>query len=234
MNDSSILPEWARDLYVFDTETTGLAVETTRIVTTNISRIDAEGNIVSSRDWLLDPAIEIPEQASNVHGITTAHAREHGMDAATGIAEIVEALRAAFASGIPVVAYNASYDFSIIDREAKRYSLEPVAVPRPVIDPLVIDREVDRYRKGKRTLEAAAANYGVSLSDAHTAAADAQAAGRVAQAIARKFSDQLRMSAAELHDAQIDWAASQAARFADYLRSVGKQPYSDDGAWPVR
>jgi DNA polymerase-3 subunit epsilon len=39
----------------------------------------------------------------------------------------------------------------------------------------------ERYRKGKRTLEVVAAHYAVTLTGAHDAAADAIAAGRVAQ-----------------------------------------------------
>jgi DNA polymerase-3 subunit epsilon len=184
---SASLPEWAQILAVFDTETTGIDPATTRIVTANISVIRAGGVIESSRDWLINPGIEIPAQATNVHGITTEYAREHGEDAAGAIYDIVAELQALFDSSIPVVAYNASYDFTILQREAVRYSHDPLSNPSPIIDPLVIDKQVDRYRKGKRTLEAAAAHYGVELTDAHTAAADAQAAGFVAQAIAGKF-----------------------------------------------
>jgi DNA polymerase-3 subunit epsilon len=42
------------------------------------------------------------------------------------------------------------------------------------------------------------------------------------------------MSALQLHDAQVLWAAEQAASFAAYLMSQGKKPYADDGTWPVR
>ena len=228
------MPEWASQLAVFDTETTGIAVETTRIVTAHISVLDSSGHASEARDWLIDPGIEIPERASAVHGITTEYAREHGQSAPEALADIIGVLAAHLDSGIPVVAYNASYDFSILDREARRYGLEPLSDARPIIDPLIIDRSVDRYRKGKRTLEAASAHYGVVLDNAHEAAADAIAAGRVAQAIARAHAEKLTMSALELHDAQVTWAAEQAANFAEYLRSQGKTPYADDGRWPVR
>ncbi len=119
---SASLPEWAQILAVFDTETTGIDPATTRIVTANISVIRAGGVIESSRDWLINPGIEIPAQATNVHGITTEYAREHGEDAAGAIYDIVAELQALFDSSIPVVAYNASYDFTILQREAVRYS----------------------------------------------------------------------------------------------------------------
>ena len=96
----------------------------------------------------------------------------------------------------------------------------PLGELTPVIDPLVLDKAVDRYRKGKRTLEAAAELYEVSLEDAHDAGADAIAAGRVAQALSRHYSDQLGIPAEELHAKQTSWYAEQAARFQDYIRRV--------------
>jgi len=233
-NSENTLPEWAQELIVFDTETTGIAHETTRIVTANVSRIDASGDVIETRDWLINPGIEIPAQATAVHGVTTEQARAHGSDAPTSIADIIETLRAYLDTGIPVVAYNAAYDFTILDREAKRYGVEPLLDPAPIVDPLILDKKVDRYRKGKRSLEVNSEHYGVTLTDAHTAAADAIAAGRVAQAIALKFSTELNMSAMDLHNNQVLWAAEQAASFAEFLRRQGKQPYPGDGLWPVR
>ena len=234
MSDTRPLPGWAQTLAVFDTETTGIAVETTRIVSAHVSLLDEEGKVSEAHDWLINPGIEIPAVATSVHGITTEFAVANGQDAATAIAEIMAVLEAHFDSGIPVVAYNASYDFTILDREAKRYGLSPLAHVRPIIDPLVIDKQVDRYRKGKRRLEDSAMSYGVTLDNAHEASSDAIAAGRIAQALARVHGDKLDMSALALHDAQVSWAAEQAASFAQYLKSQGKMPYRDDGVWPVR
>jgi DNA polymerase-3 subunit epsilon len=234
VNAPTELPEWARTLAVFDTETTGLAPETTRIVSAHVSLLDSAGQVSEARDWLINPGIEIPDIATSVHGITTAHAVEHGREPAAAIAEILAVLAAHLDSGIPIVAYNASYDFTILDREAKRYGLDSLGDVRPVIDPLVIDKQVDRYRKGKRRLENAAEHYAVALEHAHDASADAIAAGRIAQALARVHSEKLSMTALQLHDAQVQWAAEQAASFAAYLTSQGKTPYADDGKWPVR
>jgi DNA polymerase-3 subunit epsilon len=235
VNDSTPhAPEWAQLLAVFDTETTGIDPATTRIVTANISVIRLGGQIDSSRDWLINPGIEIPAQATAVHGITTDYARENGEDAAGAIYDIIAELQALFDSSIPVVAYNASYDFTILQREAVRYGHDPLTNPSPVIDPLIIDKQVDRYRKGKRTLEAASEHYGVTLTQAHTAAADAQAAGFVAQAIAAKFSRELSMTALELHNKQVSWAKEQAESFNEYLSRSGKPFSPSSGIWPVR
>jgi DNA polymerase-3 subunit epsilon len=230
----TVLPDWANVVAVFDTETTGIAPETTRIVSAHVSVINPEGQVESPKNWLIDCGIEIPAQATAVHGITTERMRAEGIDAPDGVYDILTTLNGFLTAGIPVVAYNAAYDFTILDREAKRYGFDPLESPRPVIDPLIIDKQVDRYRKGKRTLEAAAAHYGVSLEGAHDASVDAIAAGLVAQAIGRKFATELAMSAQELHDKQITWAAEQAASYADWRRSQNLPVYPGDGAWPVR
>jgi DNA polymerase-3 subunit epsilon len=234
VNDSSIeLPEWAQVLAVFDTETTGIAPDTTRIVTANVSILRANGEIESSRDWLINPGIEIPAQATAVHGITTEYARENGAAANDAVYEIVQELQALFDSSIPVVAYNAAYDFTILQREAVRYSHDPLSDPCPVIDPFIIDWKFNRYRKGSRKLDAVAAHYGVSLESAHNAAADAIAAGNVAQAIARKYSSELTMSSVELHAKQVVWAKEKADALNVWLQASGKPFAPSSGIWPV-
>ncbi len=108
--------------------------------------------------------------------------------------------------------------------------------PSPVIDPLVVDKAYDKWRRGKRTLEVVAAHYAVRLDDAHEAAADAIAAGRVAQALAERFAASLPPSADELHTRQIGWARDQAASLTEYFIQVGRLDPDDalDGSWPIR
>lgn len=227
-------PAWSRVVGVFDLETTGIDVTTDRIVTAHVGLLGTGGVIHRAGDWLADPGVEIPEGATAVHGITTAHAREHGRPAADVVAEVVQALEQLFDAGIPVVAYNAPYDFSLLKYEALRHGVSPIADPSPVIDPLVIDKAFDRYRRGKRTLEVVAAHYAVALDGAHDASADAIAAGRVAQAIAARFP--VPPTVHELHTRQIGWARAQAASLTEYFISVGRLDPDDtvDGSWPIR
>jgi DNA polymerase-3 subunit epsilon len=141
------------------------------------------------------------------------------------------------AEGTPVVAYNASYDFSLLHHDAIRNGVEPLRDPSPIIDPLIIDKKVDTYRKGSRTLVAACDVYGVDLGDdAHDSRADAVAAGLVFQAIQEKFglAPEMQLSPLELHDAQIEWAKAQAESFARYLAQKGETSRrAGDGVWPV-
>ena len=230
------LPDWAAHIAVFDTETTGLLHREARIVTACVAEIDAQGAIIgSATEWLADPQIEIPAAAASVHGVTTEIARRDGRQAKIVIQEILERLNDLFSRGVPVVAHNAVYDFSILHFEALRHGLTPIDNPAPVIDTLVLDKQVDRYRKGKgmRTLIAAAGIHGVDLLDAHNATADAVAAGRLAQAIAKKYSSVLPNDVFELHRLIADWHDQQAINFAEFKRA-SDPTFEAELGWPVR
>ena len=131
-------------------------------------------------------------------------------------------------------AYNAPYDFTILEREAHRNNLVPIADPKPVIDPLVIDKQLDRYRRGKRTLTATINHYGIQMGQAHDAGEDAIAAGRLAQQLAEQFISELPEDVTELHRLQEQWAASQAASFQEWMRKNNKPDFVADGEWPIR
>jgi DNA polymerase-3 subunit epsilon len=230
MNES-----WAR-LGVFDLETTGLDVTQARVVTAYVGVIDAEGAVLEEQYWVADPGIEIPAVAAAVHGYSTERAQHEGRPAAEVVGEVVARLRELLESGTPVVAYNASYDFSLLHHDALRNGVTPLNEPQPIVDPLVIDKKVDTFRKGKRTLQAACDVYGVELGAAHDSSADAIAAGRVFRAIQAQFSSapELQLAPADLHNEQVVWAKAQADSFAKYLASKGETSRrTGDGEWPV-
>src|SRR5437764_9353353 len=113
-----------RPFVSFDTESTGTDIETARIVTASVVTIDPTTGTTEVREWLTDvDDQEIPAEATAIHGITTEHAREHGRPAAEVAREIVEALADAWFRLLPVVAYNASYDLSLLDREMRRHNI---------------------------------------------------------------------------------------------------------------
>jgi DNA polymerase-3 subunit epsilon len=228
------LPDWAKKLAVFDLETTGLVLDQARIVTACVTVIDEDGEIADDQlEWLANPGIPIPEVATAVHGIDNETAQRDGRPPKDVVAEVLAKLSSFFDAGIPVVAYNAPYDFTILHYEALRNGLTPIANPSPVIDPLVIDKFLDRYRGGKRRLELTAAHYGVELTDAHNATADAVAAGRVAQAIARKFFKRLSIEATELHDLQVAWSKDLDLDFEKFMQ--GKDPsFKTTLGWPLK
>lgn len=228
------LPLWAEQLAVFDTETTGVDTSTARVVSSTVALIGPAGLVHERYDWLVDPGIDIPVEASRIHGITTAVARASGVRAEVGVQQIIERLGEMSERGFAIVAYNAPFDLSLLATEARRYALPWPDSIGPIIDPLVLDRQFDRYRKGKRTLDVVAAHYGVPLEAAHDAGEDAIAAGQVAQAIARKYAASLPADLSELHRSQVGWAAAQAENFQSYMRRTKDPAFLADGQWPLR
>lgn len=237
---ATALPWHQGTLVGFDLETTGVDPASAHIVTAAIVYLLPDGRAdARSRSWLVDPGIPIPSQASAVHGISTDYAREHGIPEAQAVGEIIAALGEVWSAGLPLVVFNAAYDLSLLAAAALRHGAPPaeswVGWPEAqIIDPLVIDRQVDRYRRGKRTLQAAALHYRVDATDAHSADGDAAAACRLARAIARAHPAVGSADPVTLHRAQVSWCAAWAGRFQSYLRSQGDADAVVDGAWPMR
>lgn len=235
----------------FDVETTGTDLEEARIVTAAIA-ICGAGLQTETLDLLADPGVEIPEEAAAVHGVTTERAQAEGAPAREVIAAILSTLRA-YTHDAPIVAFNARFDLTILDREARRHGLEPLS-GFYVVDPLVIDKHLHRFRKGSRKLDAQAEHYGVTLDNAHEAAADALAAAKIAWCIGKRGQvirrirnsreeaefralrgawERVRFDLALLHEAQVRWAADQAASLEDYFRRQGTLESPVERAWPV-
>lgn len=215
----------------FDLETTGPNPRTARIVTASLILVGPDGEVLRHGEWLADPGVPIPEEAAAVHGITTEHAQEHGAPLKQVVYELASAIGGLFSDGVPIFAFNAVYDFTVLDRELRRCEL-PELSPYPVLDPLIFNKKVDKYHKGKRTLTNLAEEYGVTLDNAHTSAADCLATERLATAMTRKY-PQLDIPAGELHEYQITWAKEQATDLQAYFDKIGKKT-TVSGDWPVQ
>ncbi len=222
-------PWWEGPLVGFDLETTGPDPETARIVTACVVR-EVPGQRPTVATWLADPGVDIPEGATAVHGITTEHAQQHGQSALDVVAQLLAVLGGNLSDAQPLVAFNAAFDFTVLDREARRHGRRPLA-PEPVIDPFVLDKQADRFRRGSRKLVDVATHYGVQLDAAHTADADALAAVHVAREIGRRH--QPPADARVLHLGQIHWRREQCESLQDYLRRTKDQPAVVDPTWPV-
>lgn len=216
----------------FDLETTGPDPLTARIVTACVVQCGG-GQPVQSATWLTDvDGNEIPDEAANIHGITTDRARAEGTPLAEAVAEIVAALTQVTASGVPIVAMNARYDLTVLDREARRFGIDPLPAGFTVVDPYVLDKRFDKYRRGSRKLTALCEHYEVPIGDAHSADADAIAACRVAWRQGTRYPELASMDLDKLHAAQVGWAAEQAASLQEYFRK--KDPAAVvEGTWPL-
>ncbi|MET8623347.1 3'-5' exonuclease [Kitasatospora sp. NPDC004669] len=223
----------------FDTETTGVDVETDRIVSAALVVQPTPGAPAQTTTWLADPGVPIPDGARAVHGITDERVRAYGRPARAVVAEVTRALAAQARAGHPVVVMNAPYDLTLLDRELRRHhgltltgGLDGAGLL--VLDPRVLDKHVDRYRKGRRTLTDLCAHYGVDLTGAHDAAADATAALSLTRRIGARYPAALgALTAAELHLRQAVWHAAQARGLQSWFDRSGT-PERVDLSWPLR
>ncbi|MGC9222077.1 MAG: exonuclease domain-containing protein [Solirubrobacteraceae bacterium] len=210
-------------LAAFDIETTGVEVQTARLVSAAVLLL-YDGQTVDETFWLVNPGVAIPAAATRVHGITTQRAQAEGVSPALAVSQITDILADQTRQGVAIVVFNARFDLTVLDREARRHGVATLLSRvggegrLRVVDPLVLDRQLDRYRPGKRTLGAVCAHYGVALQDAHAASGDALAAALLAVRLGAAFPDVGRTDLEVLHRQQMVWAVEQAASLEQYFR----------------
>ncbi|MEU9238222.1 3'-5' exonuclease [Streptomyces shenzhenensis] len=226
-------------LAAFDTETTGVDVETDRIVSAAVVVQDAPGTRPRVTRWLVNPGVPVPESATAVHGLTEEHLQRNGRWPAPVMYEIAEELAEHAALHRPLVVMNAPFDLTLLDRELRRHRASSLdrwfeASPLLVLDPRVLDKHLDRYRKGRRTLTDLCAHYEVTLEGAHDAGADALASLEVVRALGRRFAPRLeRLTPAELHSLQTTWHAAQARGLQAWFTRSGTAE-TVNTYWPLR
>lgn len=237
----------------FDTETTGVDAYKARVVTAAAVRREhvvldaagaagaASGDCVADQvqTWMVDPGVEIPPAAAAVHGISTEQARAEGMDARVGLDQIAAEVGTAMADGVPIVAFNASFDLTLLECELERHGLPSVRERAGgeygmVLDPLVLDRKLDRWRRGKRKLIDMLAVYGVDANheDLHAADVDVIATLDVLAAMVRKFPALRALAPSEVNDFQARAHAEWAESFERFLRLKGRDA-TISRSWPI-
>lgn len=220
----------------FDFETTGVDRFTDVPVSYALVTVVA-GDVVSSSSGLIDPGREIPAGASAVHGISTERARAEGMPLKGAIDMITEVVVAASQRGVPVVGMKLDYDLTMLDTQSSLLS-EAGLVARgwsgPVLDAVVLDRHVDQYRRGSRTLAALCAQYGVTIENAHDASADAIASVGVLLALGARYRELRDAELNALHQSQIGWHWDWAEGYDKWRVGKGMTPIDPrDYQWPV-
>lgn len=218
------LPEF---IIVADSETSGLSFDSDRIVTFFIGKMNQAGEWVETHEWLLNPEMEIPEQASAVHGISTEKAIAEGTDFKQGIVEIAGKLFDD--KEYPLVFQNAPFDLTMLDRNLRQAGvpngIDNLIAKVNVLDTLVADRWRDRYRKGPRKLVNMAEHYGIKVEESklHQASYDCELAGKVCW----KILDHWKGTVAGLAERLVPEKAKQATSLEEYFAKTGKT--NEDG-----
>lgn len=229
---------WRARMAALDLESTHAEPETARVVQAALIRC---GGDEPTETWttLVDPLIDIPAEATKIHGISTAQAQAEGVQPDAFLHTVIAFFDAAIRDGVPVVVFNASYDLTVVLAECARHDVVPPQLPH-IIDPFIMDGHVSR-RKGKRTLSACCDFWGVKIERAHEAAADAIAAARVAYVIGRKFPTVGGATLDEMQAKQATWAAERAASYRKYAEEELAHAQArmarinrSDGSWPMR
>ncbi len=238
IRDSSVNP--VRDLWhegplaVLDLETTGTDPATARIVELSFLLVDPDGKVEPLVDTLVNPGIPIPPEASAVSGITTADLIRDGRDPGPVLNETVSSLGRVVEGGVPILIFNATYDWPLLGFEFARLGCPalPDVPPAILVDPLVLDRHCDRYRRGKRDLASMAIHYGVDLKNAHRAGGDAMATVEVARAMVARYGSILDLDGPGLVKLQKQAHERWRVSFNEYLVSRGEERRLVTEVWP--
>lgn len=160
-------PKWHQDPHVaFDTETTGTDPADARIVTAAVVHF-TPGQRPRPIRWVIDPQVDIPAEAAAVHGYTndrlaelitkpgnalrTLNGTTKEIPADVALFEIAGQVATTIGREHGLIVHNAPYDLTLLEHEARRYDV-PTLTARPwplvgVVDPMVIERAFDPYRK---------------------------------------------------------------------------------------
>lgn len=177
--------DWVSILYnqatfvAFDTETTGLKPEESKVVEIGAVKFNKDG-VLSRFSVLIDPECHMPEEAGAINHITDEMLK--GKPLFKEIAK--DFLR--FIKNSILVAHNASFDIAFINAELKRCKIGKIT--NKVIDTLIFSREVfprlDSYK-----LQELAKRFEIVAFEAHRAEDDARVCMELFNIVAMKFNE---------------------------------------------
>jgi DNA polymerase-3 subunit epsilon len=103
-----------------------------------------------------------------------------------------------------------------------------------VIDVYVIDKTLDKWRKGKRTLSDLCLRYNVSLDNAHNAEGDAEATLKIYEAMEREYADLALLELESINQTLERWHHDYLSSLSEYFVKSGK-PAVKPGrfSWPI-
>ncbi|QTD37140.1 3'-5' exonuclease [Polaribacter batillariae] len=168
-----------KPIVFFDLETTGVNIATDRIVEIAILKVFPNGN-KESKTWLVNPEIEIPQAATDVHGITNEKVVTEPTfkELAPEISKIIK--------GCDLAGFNSNrFDIPLLAEELMRAGID-----FDMKNGKAIDVQVIFHKKEQRTLSAGYQFYcGKELEGAHGAEADTNATYEILLAQLEKYDD---------------------------------------------
>ena len=168
-----------KPIIIFDLETTGINIAKDRIVEISILKVYPNGN-EESRTWLVNPEMEIPKEASDIHGITNERVKTEPAFKVLA-KEVLEMIKDCDLAG-----FNSSrFDIPLLAEEMLR-----AEVDFDMKDRVAVDVQVIFHKKEERTLSAGYKFYcGKELINAHSAEADTLATYEILKAQLDKYDD---------------------------------------------
>ena len=197
-------------LVFFDLETTGVNINTDRIVEICYLKVYPNGN-EESKTMRINPEMHIPEQSSAVHGIYD----EDVADCPT-FKEVAKVI-ARDIEGCDLAGFNSNrFDVPLLAEEFLRAGVDIDMSRRKFIDVQVIYHKLEQ-----RTLSAAYKFYcDKNLEDAHTAEADTRATYEVLKAQLDRYPEALQNDMAFL---------SEYSSFTRNVDFAGRMVYDEQG-----
>lgn len=169
--------ELSRPLVVLDLETTGTSVHTDRIVEIAVIQVSPDGS-EKAFTTRLNPGVPIPQEATDVHGITDADVAD-----CKPFSEVAKNLHA-FLEGCDLAGYNAKrFDLPLLEQEFARVGIKFEWRNRAILDVYLIWTKSEP----RRLEDAVRVFLGRDHKDAHGAEADAKATLDVLRAQVKKF-----------------------------------------------
>lgn len=224
-----------QDFLLFDLETTGIDVVSDLPVSVALAKMSGE-ICVRQRYEVINPGIDIPEGAYRVHQISNQLASERGTALEDAISFIVSELMDASATQTLIVGMNLCYDLTLIDNAARRIlgtGLIERGFDAPVLDVLVLDREFERRRPGKRTLARLCEEYLVNPSNLHNALADAFAAFEVLKQIMARYPLIIEIPPRDLNPRLEEFHHNWARGYNEWRSREGLPPIPI-WSWPIQ
>ncbi len=168
-----------KPIVFFDLETTGINIAKDRVVEISILKILVNGN-KESKTWLVNPEMEIPKEASDIHHITNERVVTEPTfkELAPEILKMIE--------GCDLAGFNSNrFDIPLLAEEMLRTGFDFSMEGR-----LAVDVQTIFHKKEQRTLTAGYKFYcDKDLTDAHSAEADTMATYEIFLAQIERYDD---------------------------------------------